>query len=107
MILDLKAWAMLRIGYEITTLLEVLLSQKCCFRMCKMLSLNLSIHKWVLNGYFFFQLSHFSQVIKHLISTQWLANSNRRCSHFPHNFWTSYNYLIHPQSETSPVIKWS
>ena len=52
MIFDLKAWAMLRIGYEITTLLEVMLSQKCCFRMCQMLFLNLSIHKWVLNGYF-------------------------------------------------------
>ena len=37
--------------------------------------------------------------MKHLISARWLANPNYACSHFPHDFWSSYG---------SPIIlsKW-
>ena len=52
----------------------------------------------VLNGYFF-QLAHLSWDMKHMISLRWLANPKRGPSHFPYNFWSSYEYLIHYQSE--------
>ena len=31
--------------------------------------------------------------MKHAMSTKWLANPNRGHSHFPHDFWSSYEYL--------------
>jgi hypothetical protein len=35
--------------------------------------------------------------MKHKISKRWFANPNRDCSHFHHNFRSSYKYLIHYQ----------
>ena len=35
------------------------------------------------------------------ISARRLANPNSARSHFPHDFWSSYEYLIHYQSEHS------
>ena len=37
--------------------------------------------------------------MKYANSPRWLANPNKGCSHFPHNFQSSYEYLIHCQSE--------
>ena len=36
-----------------------------------------------------------------MISTRWLENPNQGRSHFPRNFWSSYEYLIQYQSEDS------
>ena len=36
-----------------------------------------------------------------LVKTRWLANSKRVVTYFPHNIWSSYEYLIHYQSEDS------
>ena len=36
-----------------------------------------------------------------LPSMRWLPNLNEGCSHFFHKFWSSYEYLIHYQSECS------
>ena len=33
--------------------------------------------------------------MKHVISTRWLINLGQGGSHFPHNFWRSYVYLIY------------
>ena len=32
-----------------------------------------------------------------------LSNPDQGCYHFPHNFWSSYEYLTHHQSEYSFV----
>ena len=40
----------------------------------------------------------------HTISTKWLANPNRGYSRFPHDFWSSYEYLIYYQSENSCAL---
>ena len=56
--------------------------------------------RWVLIGYnFFFLTSQLLLRMKHAISTRWLANINRGCVCFSHSFWSSYEYLIHYQSE--------
>ena len=39
--------------------------------------------------------------MKHAISATWLANPNRDRSHLPHNFRSSYKYLIYHRSEDS------
>ena len=44
---------------------------------------------------FLFRLAHFFLGLKHAISTRWLANPHQGCNHIPHNFWSSYDYLIH------------
>ena len=36
-----------------------------------------------------------------LVQDNFLAHPNHACSHFPHDFWSSYGYLIHCQSEDS------
>ena len=43
--------------------------------------------------------------MKHIvvISTRWLANPHWGGSHFPHSFHSSYEYLIHFQSQHSHV----
>ena len=41
-------------------------------------------------------LLYFSWDMKHAIRATWLASPNRdRSSHLPHNFWSSYEYLIY------------
>ena len=45
--------------------------------------------------------------MKHGISVRWLANPNQGCRHFPHYFWSSYEYLVHSQCEDLKLIKWS
>ena len=35
----------------------------------------------------------------HDISQRLLANPNYACSHFPHIYWSSYEYLSHYESE--------
>ena len=50
----------------------------------------------------YFSLStHFLENTKHAISARWLANASHACHHLPHivPFWSSYEYLIHHQSE--------
>ena len=37
--------------------------------------------------------------MKHAISARWLANPNQGFSHFPHNCWNLYEYLILYQTE--------
>ena len=40
---------------------------------------------------------------------RWLANSNQGFGQFPHNFWSSYEYLIHYQSEdlhAHSMVRW-
>ena len=37
--------------------------------------------------------------MEHVISAKSLANPNCAHSHLPHNFWSSYEYRIHYQSE--------
>ena len=49
----------------------------------------------------FFRVVHFSYDIKQMTSMRWLAIPNPGHSHFPHNFWSSYEYLILCQSEDS------
>lgn len=44
---------------------------------------------WFINGCCF----------QHAISTRWLLNASRGCSHFTHSFWSPYEYLSHCQSE--------
>ena len=44
---------------------------------------------WFINGCCF----------QHAISTRWLLNAIRGCSHFTHSFWSPYEYLSHCQSE--------
>jgi hypothetical protein len=39
--------------------------------------------------------------MKHVLSTEWLASANRGHGHFPHYFWSSYEYLVYYQSEDS------
>ena len=39
--------------------------------------------------------------MEHVISMRWLVHSNRGRSHFPYDFWSSYEYPIHYQSEDS------
>ena len=41
------------------------------------------------------------QDMRHTISTRWLANPCQGCNHFPHDFQSPYEYLIHNQSEDS------
>jgi hypothetical protein len=44
----------------------------------------------------------------HAISTRWSAKSYQSRSHFPHDFWSSYGYLISYQREyIHMLIKWS
>ena len=54
----------------------------------------------VLNGYFS-QQAHLSGHVKHPISVRWLANPNRGCRHFPRDFWSSFEYLMHCWGEGS------
>ena len=56
-----------------------------------------------LNGYFF-QLIHFSKDMKHDIWYEMVANPCRSHSHFPHNLWSSYEYLIYYQSDESRAL---
>jgi hypothetical protein len=43
-----------------------------------------------------------------MICTRWLANPNWGRSHFPHDRWSSYGYLIHYQNEDFKMLsKWS
>jgi hypothetical protein len=49
----------------------------------------------------FFQLPHFYNDMKDPLSTRWLAYPNQGCTHFPHNIWSLYEYIIHYQSEDS------
>ena len=37
----------------------------------------------------------------HAIRMRWLINLHQGQSHFPHDFWNSYEYLVHRQSEIS------
>ena len=37
----------------------------------------------------------------HVIDTRWLVSPNLHRTHLPHNFWSSYEYLIHYQSRYS------
>ena len=39
--------------------------------------------------------------MKHAIGLKWLANPNLDHSHFPHHFWSAFEYLVHQQSEYS------
>ena len=39
--------------------------------------------------------------------SSWLANANRHRSHFPHNFWNSYEYLLMGTMKILMLIKWS
>ena len=39
--------------------------------------------------------------MKHEVSTRWLANPDQGRGHFPHNFQSAHEYLIHIQSEDS------
>ena len=56
----------------------------------------------------FLQLVHFSKDVKHTPSTRWLANPNQGCSHFHHNFGSSYEYLIYINKvKIHVLIKWS
>ena len=48
-----------------------------------------------------FRLAHVSLDMKHVLNTEWLASANRGHGHFPHYFWSSYEYFIHYQSEDS------
>ena len=41
--------------------------------------------------------------MKHEISSRWLANPDQGRAHFPHNFQSPHEYLIHIQSEDSPA----
>ena len=41
--------------------------------------------------------------MKHSISTKWLANLKKGLSHFPHDFWRLYEYLMNNQTEDSQV----
>ena len=41
--------------------------------------------------------------MKYVISTRWLASPNQGLSHFHHNFWSSYEYLINFHNEDSCV----
>ena len=44
--------------------------------------------------------------MKRTISVRWLANPNRARNHFPHDFWSSYEYLIY-WAKILVLIKWS
>jgi hypothetical protein len=46
-----------------------------------------------------FNLFIWYTIIKHMISTRWLANPNQGRSRLSHNFRSSYEYLIHSLSE--------
>ena len=46
-------------------------------------------------------LAHFSWDMKHEYNSRMLANPNRDHSHFPQYFLSSYEYLVHHQSEDS------
>ena len=52
---------------------------------------------------FSFQLAHFSKVVKHAIRYEMVTRfkSTSYCSCFPDNFWSSYEYVLHHQSEDS------
>ena len=39
--------------------------------------------------------------------TRWLANPSRGRTHFPRDFWSSYEQLVHCQSKGSHAIDWS
>ena len=39
--------------------------------------------------------------MKHIISTRWSTNPNQGHSHFPYNFWSLHEYLIHYQGVDS------
>ena len=54
----------------------------------------------VLNGRFQLFL-HFLYDVKFAISARWLANPNYTRSQFPHDFWSSYEYVSHCQIEDS------
>ena len=54
----------------------------------------------------FLSASASSDNMKHTIIARWLANSNCTCSHLPHNFWSSNEYLIHYQVNYSMLIYW-
>lgn len=53
----------------------------------------------------FFQLAHFSYDMEHLIIARWLTHPYQDHSNFPHNFQSSYEILIHCQSEDSLTFK--
>ena len=55
-------------------------------------------------------LLYFSWDMKHAIRATWLASPNRdRSSHLPHNFWSSYEYLIyyHRSEDSLAHLVWS
>ena len=53
-----------------------------------------TIDRWVINGYFF-QLPHFFHLdMNYPINTWRFANPNRGHSHFPRNFWSSYENIF-------------
>lgn len=45
--------------------------------------------------------------MKHMLSTRWSTNLNWSCNHFPHYIFSSYEFLVHFQSEDPLQIKWS
>ena len=52
-------------------------------------------------AFFSFLLAHFFYDMKHAIITRWLANPNQERSFFLYDLQSSYEHLIHYQSEDS------
>ena len=46
------------------------------------------------------------RVIMYMIGARWLAIPNQGYSHFPHNFRSSYKYLIIINVNILALIKW-
>ena len=60
---------------------------------------------WVLDHGYFVQVAHFlvGYETRDSYKMTYLANPNRGHSHYPRDFWSSYEYLIHFQSEDNQI----